>query len=40
MSTRQNVRRNIGLAWVLNLPATTVLSAVLFSVGSFLIPGA
>jgi phosphate/sulfate permease len=32
--------RKIGLAWVLTLPAATVLSAALFSVGGFLIPGA
>jgi hypothetical protein len=32
--------RKIGLAWALTLPAATVLSAALFSVGGFLIPGA
>jgi phosphate/sulfate permease len=32
--------RKIGLAWVLTLPAAIVLSATLFSLGGFLIPGA
>lgn len=32
--------RKIGLAWVLTLPAATVLSASLFTVGGFLIPAA
>ena len=32
--------RKIGLAWLLTLPAATALSATLFSVGGFLIPGA
>ena len=32
--------RKIGLAWVLTLPATIVLSAALFTVGGFLIPAA
>jgi phosphate/sulfate permease len=36
---RETVRK-IGLAWVLTLPAAIVLSATLFSVGGFLIPGA
>ncbi len=32
--------RKIGLAWVFTLPAATVLSAALFSIGGFLIPDA
>jgi phosphate/sulfate permease len=32
--------RKIGLAWVLTLPASLALSAILFSVGGFLIPSA